>query len=239
MQSFIAENIDFTSGRVILIGEEHHHATRSCRVRPGEEIGITDGAGKRVIARIGAIGPNSLEAVIERDVSGVGELPVPLTLVLALIKPGMFEMAAEKATELGVRRVAPLICERSMYGPARLNTERLERIIRSAVKQSGRSYIPAIAEPCTVNELIGRLGDIRLYIADCNTEQPFPASLPVSEGGAIIAVGPEGDFTPAELESLCKAGGVPFSLGGLVLRAETAAIAATVVAAGAMRGTGC
>lgn len=234
MQSFIADSASFSGGRVILTGAEHHHATRSCRVRPGEEIGVTDGAGRRVIARIDVIDHSSLTAVIERDVSGVGELPVMLTLALAVIKPGMFELAAEKATELGVRRIIPLTCDRSMYDSGRLNNERLDRIVRGAVKQSGRSYIPEVAAPRTVTELIELPGDDRLFVADCHAERPFPALTEPVSGGIVIAVGPEGDFTADELELMYGAGGTPFSLGGLVLRAETAAIAAVVVAAGAM-----
>ena len=82
MQNFTADRLKFTDTTVILTGEEHHHATRSCRVRIGELIGVTDGFGKRVVARIEAIDSRTLTAVIERDVSGDGEPSLEITLIL-------------------------------------------------------------------------------------------------------------------------------------------------------------
>ena len=153
MQNFYSNSANFTTDTVILTGEEHHHATRSCRVKIGECIGVTDGRGKRVEARIKTIDSNTLTAEIERDVSGAGELTVEISVALALIKPARFEFAVEKCTELGARRFIPVIANRCMVKPDRIKTTRLRQITREAAKQSGRSWIPEILQPIELEEL--------------------------------------------------------------------------------------
>ena len=141
MQNFYTSKDNFTDKTVRLSGEEHHHATRSCRVKIGEIIGVTDGCGKRVYARIGVIDSQSLTAVIERDVSDVGEPDSEITVAISVIKPARFEIAVEKCTELGVRHFVPLLTERCEQDISnRLKIERLSRIALEAAKQSGRSW---------------------------------------------------------------------------------------------------
>jgi len=232
MQNFFADSVNFSIDTVTLTGEEHHHATRSCRVKTGELIGVTDGCGKRVEARIKAIDSSTLTAVIERDVSGFGETAVEITVALSIIKPARFELAVEKCTELGARRFIPVIAQRCMVKPGRINTERLRRIAREAAKQAGRSWIPEIYEPVELSELDAPV-NCRLLVAAMNTEHEIGKVVQqvLHAASLTILIGPEGDFTGEELELLAQKGALPFSLGGLTLRSETAAIAATVQAA--------
>ncbi len=232
MQNFFTDSVHFSNDTVTLTGEEHHHATRSCRVKTGELIGVTDGRGKRVEARIEAIDSSTLTAVIERDVSGFGEPAVEITLALSIIKPARFELAVEKCTELGARRFIPVIAQRCMVKPDRINTERLRRIAREAAKQAGRSWIPEIAEPVELSEFDAPV-NCRLLVASMNTESDIGKVLQQIRQAAslTIVIGPEGDFTGEELELLTQKGALLFSLGGLTLRSETAAIAATAHAA--------
>ena len=229
MQNFITERTQFTDTIVTLAGAEHHHATRSCRVRTGELIGVTDGCGKRVEARIEAIDSRMLTAAIERDVSGIGEPAIEITVALALISPARFETAVEKCTELGARRFAPVFARRCTVNPGRLKLDRLKRIVVEAAKQSGRSYIPEIVEPVPIQSLQadawgqvlaamkGAASSLESALQGCATER------------IALVIGPEGDFTDEEMAMLSGIGARFFSLGKLLLRSETAAIAATAL----------
>lgn len=230
MQSFIADSAAFTGDSVTITGDEHFHATRSCRVRPGELIGVTDGRGRRVEARIEAIDGSSLTASVVRDLSGRGEPPVPVTVALALIKPARFETAAEKCTELGARAILPFVSERCAVGRDRLNTGRLARIVREAAKQAGRSWIPAVGDVVDIAELAAP-GRGPLLVADIGATEDIEAAcgaLDLSRG-VTVAVGPEGDFTDGERGLMRGCGAALFTMGGLVLRAETAAITAVAL----------
>ena len=230
MQNFIADSSQFTETAVTLTSEEHHHASRSCRVRIGELIGVADGFGKRVVARIKAIDSRMLTAVIERDVSGDGEPSLEITVALALISPARYETAVEKCTELGARRFVPVIAQRCTVKPVRLKLDRLERIAVEAAKQSGRSYIPEIGKPVPVKALkTGEWGQVLAALKDTDTSLES-ALQGCTTGKIAFVIGPEGGFTDEERAMLLENGGRFFSLGGLTLRSETAVIAATALA---------
>jgi len=237
MQNFYTPPDLINGTTAVIEGGEHRHATRSCRVRIDEVIGVTDGCGRRFYARIESIEHHRLTAVIEQDMSGVGEPDGFITLALAAIMPARFETAVEKCTELGVRRIIPIEsnrCERGIV--RRLKRDRLARIALNSAKQSGRSWIPEISEPEGLMHLIQQ-GSGRLFAAfmsaDCRFEEAWRGNgCPVD---VILVVGPEGDFDGGEYRALREAGAVFFSLGGLTLRSETAAIAATAAAAGVLQ----
>ncbi len=237
MQNFLTPPDAFTEDRVVLEGDEYFHATRSCRVRSGEIIGVTDGVGRRVEARIGTIDSRRLEAVIMRDVSGEGELAVHVSLALALIKPDRFETAVEKCTELGVRRILPFIAERSTVKAARIRTGRLENIARSAVKQAGRSWMPEIRDPAPLGGLLEETADGTMLAAFTGTAGAPGLTVAgmTSAGPLTLLVGPEGGFTEGERALLMENGALPVGLGGLTLRAETAAVAGMALLAERLR----
>jgi len=220
---------------VILTGDEYHHATRACRVRIGDRMGVTDGRGRRVEARIVEIDRTTLQAQVVRDLSGRGEPPADITLALALIKPARFETAVEKCTELGVRRIVPLLLKRCERENTRLNPDRVRRIVLEAVKQSGRSWIPEIESPQEL-EPVCRRGGLLLAALQEAEQGIAPTLLREQSAREItILIGPEGDFTPEERTLMTGCGVIPVSLGGLTLRAETAAIAATALTVAALR----
>jgi len=213
---------------VDLTGGEYHHATRSCRVRIGEEIGVTDGRGRRVIARIEHIDKHRLRAAIVGDVSGRGEPALELTVALAVIKPARFEIAVEKCTEIGVRRFVPVMTERGgQQGGSKLKHDRLTRIAREAAKQAARSYMPEIDEPRTLASFLDE-ARIPVFAASPSGPETVEEALARHPGlrAAACLVGPEGDFTEDELPLMERKGVVFVSLGGLTLRSETAAITA-------------
>lgn len=233
MQNFYTPPEHFTDTTIGLYGEEHHHAAHSCRVRIGEVIGVTDGCGKRVLARVESVDKTHLIAVIEHDVSGSGEPVLAITLALAVIKLSRFETAVEKCTELGVRRIIPLAANRCRpYGANRLNRRRLEKIAREAARQSGRSWVPEIAQPLTLAELLEDR-KCRFFAASQAAERCFEDGFKdtADTRPVTLLVGPEGDFSEDEYEEMTQCGVWMFSLGELTLRTETAGIVAVALAA--------
>jgi 16S rRNA (uracil1498-N3)-methyltransferase len=226
MQNFYAPPDMFTSLAVTLTGDEYRHATRACRVRTGEEISVTDGLGKRVIARIGSIDSERLRAQIIRDISGVGEPSCAVTLALAAIKAARFEMAVEKCTELGVRNIVPVITERcEQHAEHHLHIDRLARIAQASAKQAARSIVPVIGEPCGLDVFLREHRGVML-VASQHAQEPLESIFVRVKGHESVTcmIGPEGDFSDREYDAIVKTGAVPISLGGLTLRAETAAI---------------
>ncbi|MBN1294567.1 MAG: 16S rRNA (uracil(1498)-N(3))-methyltransferase [Candidatus Latescibacteria bacterium] len=230
MQNFYVEDINAASGYITLTGDEYMHATRSSRVRVGEKIGVTDGRGCRVVARIESIDHQKLAAAIEQDVSGQGEPPVIISGGLALIKPARFESAVEQCAELGVRQMIPVITERCLVKPERINIPRIQRIAREAAKQSGRSWIPEISQPVELHEFL-QTSDNPIFVAHKDAIMSLPDVLKnVMPCYALtLIIGPEGDFTDDEIGFMKSHSVIPFSLGGLTLRSETAIVAATAV----------
>ena len=231
MLTFYTPKDNFTDTTVQLSGEEHHHAIRSCRVKAGEIIGVLDGCGRRVLARIDAIDSHSLTAVIERDVSGAGEPDVEITVALSIIKSARFETAVEKCTELGARHFIPLVADRCEPNISRrLKIERLEKIALEAAKQSGRSWIPEISSPTGIMDFLEQPESSVLAAskkADRSLEKVFRSIMDSNK--VTLVIGPEGDFTDEEYTVLYESGVLPFSMGELTLRSETAGIAATAL----------
>ena len=229
MQNFYTSKDHFKGKNVELTGDEYYHSTRSCRVKTGELIGVTDGCGRRVHARIETIDSSHLTAVIEKDVSGVGEPDSVITVALSAIKPSRFETAVEKCTELGVRRVVPIVAKRCEPNTAqRLKIERLRKITFEAAKQSGRSWIPGISSPISLSDFLQH-SKAPVLVATQKAVSGFDEIFGriIDKRTFSIIIGPEGDFTEEEYGVLSKSGAALFSLGGLTLRSETAAIVAT------------
>ena len=205
---------------VSITGEELHHAARVVRVREGEEVELFDGRGRCVSGTVLEAG-RALRVAVEREVPS-REPSARLHLAMAIIQLERFELVLQKATELGVSSILPIVSERVEIRPERYRgkNERWEKIVFEAVKQCGRSVIPPIGEPETLEEALSRPG----------TKMFFDADEPASPGEAVreatLFIGPEGGWSPAELE-LARERGCRFRrLGPRRLRAETAAIVA-------------
>jgi 16S rRNA (uracil1498-N3)-methyltransferase len=228
MQNFYTSPDGFTTQAVTLTGDEYRHATRACRVKVGEEISITDGLGRRVIARIGSIDSERLRAQIIQDVSSAGEPVCAVTLALATIKAARFEMAVEKCTELGVRAIVPVITDRcEQHAEHHLHIDRISRIAQASAKQAARSIVPVIGESCELAAFIHKHQGVML-VASQHAHESLESVLGTMVGCEAITclIGPEGDFTDNEYKTIETAGAIPVSLGELTLRSETAAIVA-------------
>lgn len=229
MEIFYSGNI---SGQQVVLGrEESQHLVRVLRHREGDEINVMDGRGTMYVCRLTKASPEESRAVILSTQKSWGSHPYHLTMAVCPTKNNdRFEWFAEKAAELGVDEIVPVIGERSERKV--FKTERLRKILLSASKQSLKAAVPEVSEPVTVSEFIASSPDDALkLIAYCfEGESPRISMKEALESGTndriIVMIGPEGDFSPAEALLAVKAGFVPIHLGPSRLRTETAAITA-------------
>lgn len=222
---------DFTASSLMLEGEEAHHALRVMRLRVGDECEVFDGSGKAARARILAAGGGSLT---------MGELrplpPLPpvagITLALAIPKGGNMDLIIQKAVELGAQRIIPLVSERTIV---RLNAKeaatkvaKWQRTALEACKQCGVNTLPVVEVPQSYSSFLKRedIPALRLVCAILPESRPMREVLEsartAGQDDAVLLIGPEGDFTPAEYSAAVEAGFAPISLGPIILRVETA-----------------
>jgi 16S rRNA (uracil1498-N3)-methyltransferase len=208
---------------VALDGDELHHA-RVVRLREGEEVEVFDGRGGAWVALARALPDVELLRALEID----REPRTALTLAMAIINLEKFELVLQKATELGVRAVVPLITERIEVRAERWRGKetRWQKIVFEGVKQSGRARVPVIESPATLADVLSRPGTKIVFDADTP-----PSAVPRHLDAATLLVGPEGGFGEDELRLAAERGCLFERLGPRRLRAETAAIVALTVVA--------
>jgi len=224
MQLFFSENIE--SGLCTLNEEESHHCVKVLRMATGDELFATDGRGTMCRCRIVDAHHKACTVEVVERWDGYGRRPFTLHLAVAPTKnTARLEWLVEKAVEMGIDRITPIVCDHSERHI--LKKERLDKIAVSAVKQSLKAYLPTIDPPTPVTELIGSPFDGQRFIAYCDGDHRTPLHSAYSPGGnALILIGPEGDFSPFEVQQALAAGFTPVSLGNSRLRTETAALAA-------------
>jgi len=231
---FFVDPADVGDGRAWLRGAEARHCAVVRRLGPGREVVLLDGQGRRYHAAIAAAGP--VEVAVRLLAAMEEALPVGpgLILGLSLLKGDSMDLVLEKLTELGVDGVVPLVSEhcenRGARGPRQ--RDRWQRVLQAGCKQCGRARLPVLHEIHTLPEFLAlplvRDAAARVLCQERRAEPAFAPwrDSPPREGPAIVLLGPEGGFSPAEQEAAAGVGFVPVSLGPLVLRAETAAIVA-------------
>ncbi len=220
------DHIDLQSGRLNIEGDEFHHIVRVLRRKSGETILVTDGQGFRCEAVITGMGKKSLEAEIRSHYSQTRpatEVAVAFSLLKAHQR---FDFFLEKAVELGVSAIIPMITARTVSQPSNEKIEgkltRWGNIVLSAAKQSKRVFFPRLEAPLHFRDILGLQGyDNRLLPYEGATAPP---DADYSGKKTIFLIGGEGGFTTNEVECARTAGFRDVSLGKTILRAETAAI---------------
>ena len=192
------------------------------RLGPGAELLLFDGTSGEWLARIAEAGKKRMTLIAEQRTREPETIP-DIWLAFAPVKRAQTDWLVEKATELGVSRLLPVMTQRTVA--ERVKLERLESIVVEAAEQCGRTRLPDIAEPMSLKALLAARDERRLYFADeAGGESARKAFAP---GPALILTGPEGGFTDEERSAIRAApNAVPVSLGPRILRAETAALAA-------------
>lgn len=219
---FYVPTANATLRRLSLPDDEHHHASRALRLRAGDEIHVTNGAGLIQRCRVIECAREGTRAEVLEVVMDAAAPAV--TLALALIRKDRFEQAVEQCVELGVNRFVPFVsdrCQAQTYGARAI--DRLRKIGLAAMKQSFRAALPEIAEPVTFEELLGPVAKAaHAVVADPNGSPARPCS---ERSAVTMVVGPEAGLTDGELDRLRDAGAGLVSLSRGRLRAETAAVA--------------
>jgi len=220
-----------TDGRLEVSGAEHRYLSRVRRARPGEPVELFDGSGRRWRGIVENIGParTMLSGLVERPPAAAA----PLALGVGLGRGEPLARLVRAAAELAVERVVPLRCARSLSRAAAAGAvlERLRRVAAEALRAGGAGRAPRIDEPRSLDAWCAELPpDAAKLVLDLDG-RPLRDAVAARRDPPplwVLAVGPEGGFSEAELERLCAAGFVRASLADLPLRVETAAVGALV-----------
>jgi 16S rRNA (uracil1498-N3)-methyltransferase len=225
---------------VTLAAEEAQHMRGVLRLKPGDEVFVFDGLGLEYLCRIESLRRDSaVLSVLEEVKAASPESALDLTLALALLKGEKFDLSVQKATELGVSKIVPVLTKLSDIRlrderDAEKRAARWRRIALEAAKQSGRARLPIIEEPLAFDSLLENESSgkdkWRLMFAE-RAGQALAESLETSSKpvGLTALIGSEGGWTDEEIQSARDANWQVITLGGRILRAETAAIAITAL----------
>lgn len=231
---------------------EAHHARAVLRLTPGDDVVVFDGAGAAAAAKIKAVSKSGVvveRGEIERQAPGA----IQLTLLTALPKGDRFDWLVEKATELGVNTLQPVLTARSVVNPREAKLDRLRNVVVSACKQCRRNWLMDLLPPIPWSQAINRPDGERLLIADPHGRSPAELAAEISGWSEhlhdaatkvnetlstfrdsvarvstrlAIAIGPEGGLTDDEIAQAIAAGAQRMRLAEHILRIETAAVAA-------------
>jgi len=206
-------------GRLRLSPEESRHLTRVCR------LGEVDGRGFASTARVVAVRSGCAELSLEGELIPEQRAPCSLTLASSVPKSDRFDWLIEKATELGVDRLIPLVTERSVVDPRGTKLDRLRRSIIEASKQCRRSRLMLLDEPVAWTTLVGSFPESLRFVADADGRPPSRWPSIPRGASVVLAVGPEGGLTASELELAGRFGWMTMMCGINTLRIETAGLA--------------
>ncbi|MBI4366157.1 MAG: 16S rRNA (uracil(1498)-N(3))-methyltransferase [Deltaproteobacteria bacterium] len=225
---------------IVLRGPDARHIASVLRLQVGERLVLCDGEGTRYLACIAAMQPLRVTCTVVRQLPAA-TMPVHLTLAAAIIRPERYEWLIEKAFELGCRRLIPLTTERSVakYLPKRPEAKlaRWREIAMAAAKQSGLPWRPDIAPIAALPDVIAAAPTMYYCWEGTALAQDKPPRLLEHSRGKspVILIGPEGGFTTAEHDAVMACRPQLVRLGPLILRTETAAIAAVTLVQNAYR----
>jgi|SRR5690606_861192 len=227
MHLFYNPNISNTSKEIVFDKEESKHILKVLRMKEGDVFKITNGKGSFFDAEITNANPKGcLVKILSEEI----QQPLPYQLHLAVAPTKLndrYEWFLEKATEIGISEITPIICEhneRKIIKP-----ERYEKILQSAMKQSLKAYLPVLNKAVPFKEFINseKTSENLKCIAHCEeTDKKSLKSVLFPKKNVAILIGPEGDFSSEEIELAKKNGYIPVSLGESRLRTETAAVVA-------------
>ena len=221
---------DEVSGdRAALVGGHAEHLARVLRAQVGQECDIVaEGVVRR--GRITDVAPHRIGFALGEEVPAA--VPPQVHLLLAVFKFDRFEWAIEKATELGIGRITPVLARRSdahLVAAAGKRVERWRRIAREAAEQSRRTTPPEVTDPSNLAGVLGGGNGTRIVLAESEQGTTLKQALASAAEPVMLAIGPEGGWTNDEIKRFRESGWISASLGSTILRAETAAIAALAI----------
>jgi 16S rRNA (uracil1498-N3)-methyltransferase len=222
---FFVENL---SEKMVQLDEDtSKHAIGVLRMERGEEILLTDGKGSKARATI--VDDNRKRCVVETVSVAKDEVKVPhVTIAISIVKnASRFEWFLEKATEIGVSEIIPMLCDRTEKEKFRY--DRMKGILISAMLQSQQTWLPVLHQPIAFTEVVKNSVQGQKFIAHCLPEKKSQLSSSIRHPSSLILIGPEGDFTPAEISVALEHHFTPVALGNTRLRTETAGLVAATL----------
>ena len=198
------------------------HCIQVLRMDVGEQIDITNGAGGLFHASIQVANKKNALVTINKAIQIEGPTQ-KLQLGISLLKNTVrLEWLFEKATEMGITTITPLVCERTIH--ERFKTERMQQIIQSAMIQSQQTWLPVLSVPMPFQQFIEQAATAQKLIAHCEPLHKTSIKSIVASEDLVLLIGPEGDFAPSEIEAAIAKEFIPIDLGPTRLRTETAGI---------------
>lgn len=206
--------------------EESNHLIRVLRMKTNDEVHFTDGKGFFYECKIADANPRKCVVSIEKKYEGNSHRNFFLQIGIAPTKNNTrFEWFLEKSTEIGIDTITPIICAHSERKEVKI--DRLNRVITAAIKQSIKAFHPKLEGQQTFNSFVKQPFDGQKFIAYVAIENELSLSKAYLPGNnALVLIGPEGDFSPEEIELAKKNGFIPINLGSSRLRTETAGVVA-------------
>lgn len=230
MQLFYNPEINLETEQFTFPTDESKHIVKVLRKNTGDTLQITNGNGDMFTAEI--LFPDHKKCVA-RVIEKTHHNPKPYTLHLAVAPTKLndrFELFLEKATEIGITEITPIICDHSERKV--IKKDRMEKVIQSAMKQSLQAYLPILNEAITLKEFLTKSREGDLFIAHCEEIEKTELNTRANpKTNTTILIGPEGDFSSNEIETALESGFLPVALGTTRLRTETAAIVACTTVA--------
>jgi 16S rRNA (uracil1498-N3)-methyltransferase len=234
---FYAPGLNPSDETIALDEDEATHLVRVLRIQPGAEVAVFNGRGVERCARVELADKRGVVLRVTGAIDPAPELPFPLTLAQAVLKGDGMDEAVRDAVMLGVTRIVPLLTHHAEVSAAQIartyRVDRWSRVAVSSAKQCGRAVVPGVEEPATLDALLAAGGSPAYLLvepraaAEVTHVSDLPAGAPPS--GATVLVGPEGGWSPRELQSARDAGATLVTLGALTLRADAAAATAIPV----------
>lgn len=219
---------DITPSTQNLSEATSRHCVQVLRMKEGEQLQLTNGKGDLFTATI--IHADKKNCAITITGTNYNQPAANnISVAISLLKnPTRFEWFLEKAAEIGIKEIFPLVCERTEKENFRF--DRMNNILISAMLQSKQSRLPLLYQPTKLNVLTDKNFDGLKLIAHCEEkEKQFIGHTINPNKNMLILIGPEGDFSPAEIENAIRRNFIPVSLGNTRLRAETAGIVAAAI----------
>ena len=222
---FYIGDLDASSTIITLNEETSKHVVQVLRMKEGEELNLTDGKGNLLTAEITNAHKRNC-AVRVKATSYKPQNERKVSIAISLVKnASRFEWFLEKATEIGVTEIIPLLCERTERQHFRY--DRMKGILMSAMLQSQQTWLPLLHEPTKLDDYIRQTGasdGATKFIAHCIDDAKTDLKDILHPSKNIILIGPEGDFMPEEVKLALEGGFQPLSLGETRLRTETAGL---------------
>jgi 16S rRNA (uracil1498-N3)-methyltransferase len=242
LQRLVLAPTQIVHPQINLTAEQQHYLVRVLRLRSGDRFIAMNGQGESWLAEL-----TTTSAMLLETINVTAELPLAVTLALALPKSNGFDDVVRQVTELGVDRIVPIISDRTLMNPSLPKRDRWRRIAQEAAEQSERQIVPVIFDPIAFSDYLSideaadqSANDATSLRLICVTRNQPPHLLerltnPLTLSRVTLAIGPEGGWTEGEIERAIAAGYQPVSLGQRILRAVTAPLAALAMIAGAVR----